>query len=422
MAEPVRVFPVTDRAQRKSKSPTPSKSIAKLFPNDRVFSKTPVPDRADFGHTPIPKLKLRTIAPALMPEVMPYSMRDYERKENIKGGLGSVSAREVLAVRDENCLGQAKMTKLQALGDVLQKLIASSKLAEDSLLEILKIDSPSHSSSGCALCGCTCKSSLSAAVQGKKQLCSKQTLLLDICDQSSVKDCSSCGNKFYADVDSVMTTCSLCQQNCILAKQDKLTLQLKFKLEQSIVTPPRRREVSPRLFRLRSDRVNEFPPRFSTPTKNVFPTQHSLCTAKEVQTDPVSTTLQLAVTGQKLSIKLTETEQSLHFILPDPSRCCIVAPLPLVSSANDPSVCFKFSDFTSQDLSLPLSEYVNSMSTNLLETQKDLKTLSTKDEQTRLITPKFNGPFMPEESTIYPDNSHSVVHRPKGSYRPRDMV
>lgn len=404
MAEPVRVFPVTDRAQRKNKSPTPSKSIAKLFPNDRVFSKTPVPERADFRHTPIPKLKLRTIAQAQMPEVMPYSMSDYERKENIKGGLGSVSAREVLALRDENCLGQAKMTKLQALGDVLQKLIASSKLAEDSLLEILRIDSPSHSSSGCALCGCTCKSSLSVAVQEKKQVCSKQTLLLDICDHSSVKDCSSCGNKFYADVDSVMTTCSLCQQNCILAKQDKLTLQLKFKLEQSIVSPPRRREVSPRLFRLRSDRVNEFPPRFSTPTKNVFPTQHSLCTAKEVQTDPVSTTIQLAVAGQKLSIKLTETEQSLHFILPDPS------------------VCFKFSDFTSQDRSLPLSEYVNSMSTNFLETQKDLKTLSTKDEQTRLITPKFNGPFMPEESTIYPDNSHSVVLRPKGSYRPRDMV
>mmetsp|Transcript_31464 Transcript_31464/g.54550 ORF Transcript_31464/g.54550 Transcript_31464/m.54550 type:complete len:535 (+) Transcript_31464:105-1709(+) len=398
MGDPVRVFPVPDRSRRKSKSPTPSKSIAKLFPNDRISSKTPVPERADSRErpTPIPKLKLRSIAPNVLSE-MPHSVRELDKKENSKSSLSSVSARGVLSLREEHPLSEVKMIRLQALGDIMAKLLATSKSPEDSLLDMLRnTDSPTHFAGGCALCGCTCKGILSTSTDNVKKLTSarepnKQTLMVDVSERGSIRECLSCGNKFCDDSESSVRVCSLCQENYILVKQDKLTLQMKIKLEKALAEPTtKKRDVSPRLFRLKTDRMTEFPPRFSTPTKNLFPVQHGPSITKEAQTDPQNIVMQLSLAGQKFNVRLSDTIQSLHFILPDPS--------PL-------------RDLLPNGGSLPLSEYVNSMSSNLLETQKDLKNLTSKDDQTRLITPKFNGPASAHESTTYTDNSHSLVLR-----------
>lgn len=397
--DPIRVFPVPERSRRKSKSPTPSKSIAKLFPHDRVTSKTPVPDRSEITdrHNPIPKLKLRSIAQHFLGEV-PQSLRD-QGKENANPAASSATTRGLLSFREESPFREVKMIRLQALGDIMQKLMGSAKASEDNMLNILRsADSPSHLAGGCVLCGCTCKSFVPDLTDNSKRQVReplKQSMVVDASENAVIHECLSCGNKFCEDAESTAKNCSLCQENCILAKHEKLTLQLKIRLDNAIAEPnQRRKEVSPRLFRLRTDRgLADFPPRFSTPTKNLFPVQHGLTSTKEVQTDSIVVSAMLHVAGQRCKVKLTDTLQSLHLVLPDPSP-------PIFQS-----------DFAMASNSLPLSEYVSSMSSNLLETQKDLKTLSSKDDQTRLITPKFNGPSSAHDSTTYSDKSHSVVLR-----------
>jgi hypothetical protein len=382
------MFPVTVRDRRKS--PNPGRTIGKLFPTDRIQSKTPTAVRsvARENHSPIPKLKLRVLPQT--PDI-PQTLRDFRHRDKLIDEAASVTTREVLTFKEKQPRSQVNMIRLQVLGDLLQKLTALSKPPSDSLLDLLKtVDSSPHPNSGCSLCGCTCKGLLPTSSDSVKRLSSsrepsKQTILVDISEEGSVKDCLSCGNRFCSGADSSVRVCSLCQEHYVLAKKDKLTLQLKIRLDKCLLAEPSRTDVSQRLLRLRTDRGADFPPRFITPTKAYFPVQYGPSLAKEVQTDPVSVVLQLALAGQKFNVKLNEALQTLHFILPDPAA--------------------QFKD--KEAVSKPMSEYTGTL--GVIDAPKDQRQLTTSQDQSVLKTPKFNR--LSEESTTLPDQPHTMVFR-----------
>lgn len=382
MDEQVRVFPVTTR-RRKSRSPTPSKSIAKLFPNGRSSCKTPVDDRNDQSYAKerpnaIPKLKLRSLAQHLLPDA-PQTLRDFERKESIKTSLSSTASRGVLYTKNELLSYEVKLMRLQSLGELMQTFLA--KPSDDGLLEVLRsADSTTHSAGSCSLCGCSCRGVLSSSIESASKLATvrqinKQTTMVDVTETSLIRECQICKCKYCDDAESSELICSLCNESSRLAKQESLTLRLQLQLGKTMAdSQSKRRDVSPRVFRLRAS--SEFPPRFSTPTKTLPPVSPSCI--KQDSSD--YSALHVSLAGKTFTINLNERQHNLHVVLP---------------------------------LSEPLSNYAQPPDNyvSAVDMQRNPDLLSTKGEQTRLITPKFRGPPSATESTNYTDKSQSNVLR-----------